>query len=309
MSVPSAFTSGLPSGTTQTASAHLTLPISGSERNVLTKLDDIGAYHSMERFEGESVQNFRARVQQRNIRKPDGTLIGVTDGIATALGLGHMPLITLVAAADLKVDVEGHTIMVSGAGQYDEVALVSQDSDGYWQFPDVHAVASGLNDVANLSASVAPNASGLPAFLLEEQSSYIRIVGEQTPLVQEFQLGQAEGINLAGKQIIPEEVTVTDLEVYATRVDTNPTRPGEWNVDSGGTVKSFDQPTDVSFVNYTYNLLPSGSTMSLIGNGVKVFNLASDAIQPLLFTPSGVGETARGILNEVNSWDKNFWGK
>lgn len=309
MAIPSQFTSGLPTGQTQQAGAHITLPLSGTARNVFSKLDDVGAYASMERHEGESLVNFRARVQQGNIRTPGPTTLGVTDGIATALGLGHQPLLTLTAAADLKVDVIGHTIYVSGAGQYDSVDIVTQDPDGYWMFPDVHAVASGLNDIANLSASVAANASGLPAMLLEEQSSYIKVIGEQVPLVQQFTLGEQDGISLTGRKVITDRVGFTDEVTYAKQVAGQPTREGEWSVTTAGLVTSFHQPTSVTFVGYTYNLLPSGATMNLLGNGVKVFNMADPGLQQLLFTPSGVGGTAKDVLNEVSSWDKNFWGK
>lgn len=309
MPVPSAFTSGMPDGVTQGAGAHLTLPISGTDRNVLTKLDDVGAYSAMERIEGESLVNFRARIQETNTRRPNATLLGITDGIATALGLGHAPLLNLIASKDLRVTVKGHTVAVSGVGQYDTVDLVSADPDGYWDFPDLYAVASGLNDVSGLSCSVVATASGLPAFLLEEQDSYIRVVGETIPQVQQFQLGQIQGISLAGVKVVTDQVGFTDEEIFAVQVTGSPQRQGEWSVQEDGTVTSFDVPPTVSFVNYTYSLLPSGSTMSLLGNAVKVFNMADPDFQPLFFTASGIGGTAHGVLDEVRAWDKNFWGK
>ena len=236
-------------------------------------------------------------------------MLGVTDGIATSLNLGHATLISLTADIDLRVDVKANKITVSGNSQYNEVFIVDQDIDGYWDFPNVYSVVSGLNDIDNLSASVAANASGLPAMLLEEQSSYIKVVGEQVPLVQQFTLGQVDAVDLNNNKVITDLVEFTDNDVYILQVSGVPVRQGEWRVTETGTVTSVTQPTRVGFVNYTYNLLSSGSSMNLLGNGVKVFNMTDLSLQQLMFTASGIGGTAKSVVDEINAWDKNFWGK
>ena len=283
----------------------------GDSRNVFTKLDDVGAYSSMERFDGESLVNFRARIQQQNVRRPGPTTQGVQDAIGVALGLSQEPMIQLTAATDLRVDVDDVSVQVSGTSQHDVVNLVTRDPDGYWVFPDIHAVSSGLNDISGLTSTVYASVSGLPGMLLERQSSYIRVIGEPTGRVQQFTLGFIEGVSLTNRVVITNQVEFTDTSTYALQISggADAVRPGEWTVTGSGLVTSVDAPTEQSFVNYTYNILPSGQQMDLIGNGAKVFNMADDAVQPFLFYSSGIGCEAQDILRDINAFDQGFWGK
>ena len=49
--------------------------------------------------------------------------------------------------------------------------------------------------------------------------------------------------------------------------------------------------------------------MSLVGNGVKVMNLMQSEVQDMLFQNSGIGATARSIVDELRTVDGAFWGE
>lgn len=278
------------------------------KRNVFTKLDDLGLYSNIPRLDGESLTNYQARIQAMNTGAPGSRLSGLTHAIASLLGLGQAALIKITAYEDLKVDVTSANITVSGT-QYRQVPLITLDPDGEWKLPTVTTVVSGLNNISGVIATEYSVASGLPAFVLEAQSSYIEVDAEQVLKYKTFQLGQQQNINLTNAQVITDRVEFTDLETYRVQVSGTPQKQGEWSVSQTGQVNVFEPPEDFTFVNYTYNLLPSGQSMDLIGNGVKILNTADPEIQELMFYASGIGYTGQQITDEILNVDKTFWGK
>jgi hypothetical protein len=309
MPVPPEFTVDLLTGATQKAGAYIIAPKAYVVRNVLVKLDDHGHYADMDRREGESAVTFRSRVAQAQIRRGGSDIIGLTDGIATELGLGHDALVTLTADRDVRVEVTQTQLTVSGTTLNYLFNLVNMDVDGYWTFPYIYQLVDGLNGVDGLTASSSANFSGLPAMLLEPQSSYYQVTQEQAPNIQLFYLGVASrGEQLPGS-VVSGTVSFSDPEAFRLQVDT-PQAPGEWSLDeASGIVQSYDIPESLTFVNYSINLAISGQPFSLIGNGVKIFDLSSDSVQGLMYTPSGIGFQAKEIMREVRGADRTFWGK
>jgi len=288
------------------------LPIEGSARNVQVKLDDHGHMGSLQRIEGESVANFKVRFSSVYTRPANATIQGLTDGIARELNLGHETLISVVASQPMKLDVSPEFITISGDGTYgvQVVDIVDVDQDGYWILPTVGKVVSGLNAVSGVVATVPAAFATVPAILLEQQSSHVTEYNERIPPTTSFQLGYYQyGQPITGA-VVSGTMSFTDTTAYATEMSGVPASEGEWSIDYiTNIVRSYSLPTLPVNVIYTHNILESGMTMSLVGNGVKVMNLMQSEVQDMLFQNSGIGATANGIVEELRVVDGAFWGK
>lgn len=280
----------------------------GVKRNTLTKIDDHGSYRNLERHDGEDTQTFKQRLLNNMSRRPNATSLGLTDAIATELGLGHIPFFKIEVSEDFRLDVNDLKIWVSGNGYYQSFDLVNRDADGYWDNVDLYDLSNNLNTISGIESSVYPQASGLPAILLERQSSYQNVEGEEIPLSKTFRLGQDNDLDWTKIKLITDQVDFTDQIIYNNQVN-NPSNNGEWSANVSGVINSFDVPEGIVFVNYTYNILISGQSMDLLGNGVKVINPADQEVQHFMFYTSGTGYTAQEITAEAMRNDRLFWGK
>lgn len=309
MSVPSEFLSDLVATNTQRAGAYIVVPRTATARNVFTKLDDLGFQSDMIRQQGESQVNFRAKVHQAQVRRGSASNLGLTDAIATELGLGHATLLTVTVDRDVKLDVTQTQMSVVASGVDHTINLVNYDADGVWVFPEVHEVVAILNTLSGVTASSTAAMSGLPGMLLEPQSSYVPVDNEQIPNLKLFQLGlAARGEELPGT-IVSGTLAFSDQDKFRQLVDT-PSAIGEFSLEpTTGRVEVYDPSDDLTFATYSYNLLVSGQSMKLIGNGVKVFNAADIEVQHLMFTLSGIGYTAQEVTYELRKADRAFWGK
>lgn len=281
----------------------------GDPRKTITKLDDHGLYRNLERHDGENSQTFKNRLLNHMSRRPNATAIGLTDAIATELGLGHIPFMKLETSIDYRIDVTDLHINISGNGNYHQFNLVELDPDGYWVHKDIYALSSGINNVSGITSTVYPQASGFPPVLLERQSSYIHIQGEETPLDQTFTLGLPNKLDWNKIKLVTDQVDFTDELIYDQQVAGTPARNGEWSATISGVINSFDIPEGNTYVNYTYNLFISGQSMDLLGNGVKVINPADEEVQNYMYYTSGTGYTGKDITNEAMRNDNLFWGK
>lgn len=292
---------------TSTSSAKIKVPITGEPRNVFTKMDDHGMYAGMKRVDGESIHNFRHRVYSAKLRPGAANIQGLTDAIGRTLNLGHEAAINITANRPIKLDVTPQKISISGASDLTEIDIVTVDVDGYWNFSNLYAIASGVNAVSGLTASlVKADLSGIAGVTLEEQSSYVTQLNEQVPGLAAYTLGYYQtGRELQGT-VIPASIGFNDDLVYETRVSGIPTRAGEWSV-TGNRIRSFAVPQGPVRVSYTYNVLESGMTMSLIANGVKVMNLSDPEVQGMMFIGSGIGATGQNLTDELFSVDRAFW--
>lgn len=311
MSVPTEFTSGLADGGTQRSSTYV-IPAKTSEvRNVATMLDDLGLYADFVRLEGESLTNFRSRLMRAQTMRGGQDLNRLTDAICNELGLGQAYLLLVTATEDLvelEVTDTQLSVTLSGVTQV-TIDLVTADADGYWVPLTVSGLASGLQGVSGISAFAATGFETLPAFLIEPQHSLVQVVNEQVPRQQSYTLGVLGNGESPYGNIMTDSVSFSDTATYRNQVTGTPAKPGEWNVDSSGRVNVFHSPDDLVLASYKYNLLTSGQTMGLVGNGARLFNLASEEVQAKLFTPSGIGETGRDLMRDVRAADRNFWGR
>ena len=150
----------------------------------------------------------------------------------------------------------------------------------------------------------------VPAILLEQQSSWVTEYNEKVPPTTSFRLGYYQyGQEIAGT-VISGMVFFTDNVTFATEVSGAPVAAGEWSLDQAtNTVRSYGRPNTTVNIIYTHSILESGMTMSLVGNGVKVMNLMQSEVQDMLFQNSGIGATARGIVDELRTVDGAFWGE
>jgi hypothetical protein len=294
------------------AGALIKLPITGTGRNILTKMDDHGYYASLSRLDGESIANFKVRMASVYTRPANATINGLTDAIARELNLGHQELISVASSGSLRLDVEPEFIRVSGAGTegLQKVDIVDVDQDGFWILPTIGKVVSGLNDILDITATTTAAMAELPAILLEQQSSYVTEYDEQVPPTSSFRLGYYKyGQEIAGT-VVSGTVYFTDDITFATQISGIPRSAGEWTLDqSTNTIRAFSTPVAPVNIIYTYSILESGMTMSLVGNGVKVMNLMQSEVQSMLFQNSGIGATAKSIIDELRTVDGAFWGK
>lgn len=285
------------------------LPVTGTQRNVLTKLDDHGYYASLQRIEGESTTNFRTRIASTFTRPGDAAVRGLTDSIARELSLGHENLISVTTDRDVRLDVKPEMIIVSGAA-YSTVDIVDVDVDGYWVTPTLGKVVSGLNAIAGITATVDADKATMPAILLEEQSSYVHEFNETVPPATNFRLGLYDDGRVIPGTVLSGTISFTDDITFATQVSGTPLADGQWSVDTNqNSIRVYSLPPAPVQVVYSYNILQSGMTMQLIGNGVKVLNLMQAEVQNMLFQNSGIGATARSIVDELRTVDGAFWGE
>jgi len=295
-----------------TAGALIKLPVTGDDRNVLTKMDDHGYLASLERIEGESLTNFKVRLASVYTRPANSTIRGLTDAISRELNLGHQELISVAASGNVRLDVGPEFISISGGGTggIRKVDIVDVDPDGYWILPTIGRVVSGINATPGITATTTATMTSVPAILLEEQSSYVTEYDEQIPPTTAFRLGYYKyGQTIAGT-VLSGTVYFTDDVAFATEVSGVPRAAGEWSLDdTTNSVRLFSLPTAPVNITYTQNILQSGMTMSLVGNGVKVMNLMQSEVQTMLFQNSGIGATARKIVDELRIVDGAFWGK
>jgi len=295
-----------------TAGALIKLPVTGDDRNVLTKMDDHGYLASLERIEGESLTNFKVRLASVYTRPANSTIRGLTDAISRELNLGHQELISVAASGNVRLDVGPEFISISGGGTggIRKVNIVDVDPDGYWILPTIGRVVSGINATPGITATTTATMTSVPAILLEEQSSYVTEYDEQIPPTTAFRLGYYKyGQTIAGT-VLSGTVYFTDDVAFATEVSGVPRAAGEWSLDdTTNSVRLFSLPTAPVNITYTQNILQSGMTMSLVGNGVKVMNLMQSEVQTMLFQNSGIGATARKIVDELRIVDGAFWGK
>lgn len=292
------------------SSAKIVLPKTPSTRNILTKMDDLGYFASLERLEGESLTNFQHRLKTVYTKMANSSLQGLVDAITRELSLGHENLITVRSDRDLKLDIGPEIISISGASQYDTVDIIDVDIDGYWNFPTIGKVVSGLNNVSGIVASSTSNFVGLPAALLEEQSSYIEELNEIVPPSTSFRLGYyLNGMMLQGT-VLSGSIFFTDDVTFAKQVSGTPMADGEWSVDTNiNAITSYSLPPGPVRLVYTYNILTSGRSMNLVGNGAKVINLFHSDVQSMLFLNSGIGATGQDFIDELRNRDRSFWGK
>lgn len=294
------------------AGALIKLPITGTGRNILTKMDDHGYYASLARLDGESIANFKVRMASVYTRPANATINGLTDAIARELNLGHQELISIASSGSLKLDVEPEFIRVSGQGTggIQKIDIVNVDQDGFWILPTIGKVVSGLNGVLGITATTTAAVTELPAVLLEQQSSYVTEYDEQVPPTNSFRLGYYKyGQEITGT-VISGTVYFTDDITFATEVNGIPESAGEWNLDqSTNTIRAYSTPVAPVNIIYTHSILESGMTMSLVGNGVKVMNLMQSEVQSMLFQNSGIGATAKSVIDELRTVDGAFWGK
>jgi hypothetical protein len=311
MSAPIQFTSGLVEGGNQNASSYILLPKTSTPRNIITKLDDLGLYSDMIRRVGESTTNFRSRLLRMQTLGGGAHQTGLTDAICTELGLGQQNLITARATLDaVKVEVTETAIAVTVSGILRrQVNLINPDQDGVWIPMSISGIVSGLQSISGVVFQAVSGYDQLPAFLIEPQSSLIPIYNEHVPRIQNYVLGlQARGDILPGP-VLTDSVSFNDTTSYKTQVSGAPAVEGEWNVDTLGRVQVYSIPQDITLASYTFSLLGSGLTMGLVGNGARLFSLASSGVQRLLFTVSGTTEQARDFLYEIRTEDRNFWGE
>jgi hypothetical protein len=211
---------------------------------------------------------------------------------------------------EVQVDITENLLRVSFSGVVQkEIPFITPDMDGAWTSASISGIVSGLQGVSGINASWIDGYENMPAFLLEPQSSIVQVVNEQAPRTNSYYLGVlGHGEQPAGPMIL-DQVSFNDPEAYRTQVNGTPATDGEWSVTTSGRVNVFTVPADLLLVSYKYNLLGSGLSMGFVGNGARLFNLASEEIQALLFTASGIGETAREFLYEIRAEDRNFWGE
>jgi len=286
-------------------------PKTPTPRNVVTKLDDLGLYADMIRWQGETITNFRSRLLRAQTLKGGLDARRLTDAVCNELGLGQAFLMTITATLnEVQVEVTETALKVSFSGIVQkEIPFIVPDADGVWTAANISGVVSGLVGVSGVSVAWISGLDQMPAFLLEPQSSYIQVVNEQVPQVQSYNLGILGHGEMPRGPVLTDTVTFNDPVTYKTQVTGEPAADGEWSVDVSGRVNSFTNPQDLLLVSYQYNLLGSGLTMGIVGNGARLFNLASEEVQGLMFTPSGLGETARDLLYDIRATDRNFWGK
>jgi len=311
MSVPSEFISGLVDGSSQATSVYILLPRTSVARNVVTKLDDLGLYSDMLRWHGETITNFRSRLMRAQSLKGGADPRRLTDAICNELGLGQAYLMTVTATLnEVELEVTETTIKVMFSGVLQkEIPLIIPDADGVWTSQNISGIISGLVGVSGISTSWETGYDQMPAFLLEPQSSIVKVINEQAPRSQSYYLGVlGHGESPLGPVLI-DQVSFNDPETYRVQVLDDPASDGEWSVNTSGRVNVFTIAQDLVLVSYHYNLLGSGLSMGLVGNGGRLFNLASENVQSLLFSASGIGETAREFLYEIRAEDRNFWGE
>ena len=286
-------------------------PKTPTARNVVTKLDDLGLYSDMLRWHGESIANFRSRLMRSQTQQGGANANRLTDAICNELGLGQAFLMTITATlneVELDVSEVALKVLFSGVIQK-EIPLIVPDADGVWTSLTISGVVSGLVGVSGISAAWVSGYDQLPAFLIEPQSSLIRVVNEQVPMVQSYWLGILGHGEVPPGPVISGSVSFSDTAAYKTEVANTPAGDGEWSCSTSGRVNVFTIPADRVLASYKFNLLGSGMTMGVVGNGARLFNLASTDVQDLLFTASGVSQQATDFLYDIRAEDRNFWGE
>jgi hypothetical protein len=280
-------------------------------RNVVTKLDDLGLYADMVRWHGETITNYRSRLMRAQTLKGGNDAQRLTDAVCNELGLGQTYLMLVTATLNqVELEVTEIALKVSFSGVLQkEIPLIVMDADGAWVAENISGMVSGLVGVSGISATWVSGLETLPAFLLEPQSSYVQVVNEQVPQIQSFSLGVLGHGEAPIGPVLSGTVTFNDDETFRTQVNGDPSADGEWSVTESGRVNVYTAPQDLLLASYKYNLLGSGLTMGLVGNGARLFNLASEDVQSLLFTASGIGQTAKEFLFDIRFQDRNFWGE
>jgi hypothetical protein len=311
MSVPIEFTSGLAGDLNQSVSSYILAPKTSVPRNINTKLDDLGLYANVVRRDGESTTNFRSRLLRTQTLRGSSDRDGLINSVCNELGLGQTYLITATATLnEVELEVNEVSVIASFSGVIQkQVNFINPDVDGIWVAVSVSGIVSGLQNVSGLNVQWVSGYDQLPAFLLEPQTSVIPVFNEHVPLVQSYTLGVLSRGDIPPGPVLIDSVSFNDRQTYKTQITGTPAAEGEWSVDVTGRINVFSNPLDITLASYKYNLLGSGLTMGLVGNGARLFNLASEDIQELMFTVSGIGESAREFLFDIRSEDRNFWGK
>ena len=287
-----------------------TLPITGTARSIFSKIDDHGYASDISREDGESIHNFRTRLYRSNALPGSATIVGLTDSINREFGLGQEYLVEVTPNQDFVLNVSTTSISLSGL-EVSNINIINVDIDGYWNLKNMQDVVNDLNLVSGISASLfRPEYSGMPAILLEEQSSIIKEYNESVPYSTQFTLGMWEHGEPVNGKIINNTVHFTDDHVFANEVSGIPNNPGDWSIDlDTKIVRSYLISTDNPRISYERNILTSGQTMLLVGNGAKIVDLSDSNIQSTMFLVSGIGETGKIIVKELQQADKTFWGK
>lgn len=293
---------------TQRAGARLSAPIAAEIRNVFATLDDAGLRSGLDRWPGESIAQFRTRVQAINFRRGKPTAAGVTAALCAYLGLAQARMLRITATVNALVDVFDVAVACRNLddGTVVSIPLAVLDADGMWRLRTLAEVAADFPPWA--AASLAePALSGLPAILLERQSTRRRVSGELVYPAQVFRLGMDLDLRPGHYRILVDEVAIGGV-AFAKRVET-PSKPGEWSVDADGNVSVFSMPASTVTATYAVNLLGPGLSTYLVGSGAKVVNLPDAGVRSLLLTPAGPTAMASDILRELHEADRTYWGK
>ena len=293
---------------TQRAGARLTAPIPRRIRNVFTTLDDAGMRSGLDRFPGESTVQFRERVQAVNVRRGAPTAEGVTAALCSYLGLAQERMLRVSTPGSAVVTVSDVSVSLANLddGRTLSIPLVVPDLDGMWRLRTLAEVAADFPDWAAVSVAD-PAFAGLPAVLLERQSSRRVVSGELVYPAQVFRIGADLGVRRGRFRILVDEVSFSS-SAFARRVSV-PAKNGDWTVDADGEVNVFVAPAATCTVTYAANLLGPGLSTYLVGSGAKVVNLSGAEAQGLLLPASGPTAMASDLLRELHEADRTYWGK
>jgi hypothetical protein len=278
-------------------------------RNVFTKLDELGMYFNMDREIGETLVNFKHRLHRAQSNIPGGNITGTTTGINQVMDLGQFYALNLNFSADFDIEIEDINIKISGNGYNQTISTVVLDPDGYWIPRTFQDMYNDLAIISGITPTLFNNISGLPALLLEQQSSHRLINSEPAPVAQVFQLGQVFDIDFTKYKLVSGMLEFANVQSFDKLVSGIPQNPGEYSADPYGLIRVFEMPRGLNSATYVYNVAVSGSSMRLVANGAKAINLSNPEVQDYLFYVSGIGLTGEIVTNEILKADRMFWGK
>lgn len=278
-------------------------------RNSLLKLDDLGMYAGLDRRPGESATQFRMRLQQANRRLSGMTLHGITDALCTTFGLNQINLLTVNVSVPIQLEVQDIQMVVSGTTGIHTIPLVEQSEDGFWGYFTIKDLANQLNTISGIGTVYTTALSGVPALLLENQSSLKFVSSELVLPSNVFQLGYYEHRNVSAGSVLPGSIYFDDQDAFRFQISGIPRQTGEWSVSSTGQIRVFDLPSQPFHVSYAYNTLTAGASMNLLGAATKVIGLTSPSVLNGLYSENGRSALLNSFLAELFKTDQTYWGQ
>jgi len=292
-----------------------------SKRTIPNRVDYIADLVSLERINGESNIDYKARIYDATIHPGGADYDGVVSEIGRALGFIRQETLLIelkkdssgaILATGPRIDILANRVLVYNDWTPIGTPVPEMEIPTY-QIGDAGYLLEDL--VTEINKSDYFTATIMDGIRTNSFSSQL-VRDKSTFRVSYDYISDQQMTRLEFENIVKGSLEFDEDDIFKTEVFTEPTASGEFLIDyTEGTVQSFDFPTGNEGCSYYYSDFP----MTVESSPVEVFSLQDENFTDELFEKKELdsGEQANSVPNEEGSEiyhqlfmnTKVFWGE